>query len=52
MTPRAVSCKLSRYDTWPECDFTEEEEAEVALLSTREWQAAAWKCMCALSVQS
>lgn len=38
MCADVLCCTLApcRYDTWPECDFTEEEQAEVALLSTRE----------------
>uniref|UniRef100_A0A383WDR3 Uncharacterized protein n=1 Tax=Tetradesmus obliquus TaxID=3088 RepID=A0A383WDR3_TETOB len=38
-----------RYDTWPECDFNEEEQAEVALLNThrlldlRQQEVMAWR---------
>eukprot|EP00882_Tetradesmus_deserticola_P025149 GHRQ01027608.1.p1 GENE.GHRQ01027608.1~~GHRQ01027608.1.p1 ORF type:complete len:168 (+),score=59.31 GHRQ01027608.1:241-744(+) len=38
-----------KYDTWPECDFTEEEEGDVALLSThrlldvRQQEVMAWR---------
>ncbi|KAF6257372.1 hypothetical protein COO60DRAFT_1234110 [Scenedesmus sp. NREL 46B-D3] len=46
---RDVPAYTIKYDTWPECDFTEEEEAEVALLSThrlldlRQADVMAWR---------